>query len=368
MRRNRPYRGFTLVELLVVIAIIGILIALLLPAVQAAREAARRIECTNKVKQISLAMHTHHSTHGSFPPGIPDCTYKNWIQGGTQVGAFCKGPVWSLQILAEMEENFLAGLVTDAIEIATNAADDFEHYGEDAGLCGPVTSGPDCAYNIGTTTPPGYQCPSADLMLQPVNTYGFEPWNSKGNYAACWGNDGYLDFDPRFEVPPEIKARRGAFHIVMLSGWMTRSIQADAAKNRGSWKLGLGTGTRIADITDGSSHTLMVGEVIGYDSQEDARGTWIFPAMGSAVFSAKFGPNATQNDVIAMCEENIAADDRLKCTENRSDGQVWAATRSNHPGGCVVSLCDGSAEFFSDDVELSVWHALATKQGDEVIQ
>ena len=349
------------------IAIIAILIALLLPAVNAAREAARRIQCTNNVKQISLAMHTHHTTHGSFPPGIPDCTFRNWIQGGSQSGAFCKGPVWSLQILAEMEETFLAEVAAEAIEFAANPADDFEHFGDEK-YCNALTTGPDCPYNIGVVTPAAYACPSADIMFEPVNTYSFEPWNSKGNYAVCWGNDGYGDFDPRIGVPPEIKLQRGAFHIVMIDGWMEKSIQADADKNHGSWKLGLGTGTRVTDITDGSSHTLMVGEVIGYDSQEDARGTWIFPAMGSTVFSARFGPNSAENDVIPMCEENIPADDPRACTENRSDGQVWAATRSSHPGGCVVSLCDGSVKFFTDGVSLNIWRALATKQGGEVVE
>ncbi|HYW81232.1 MAG TPA: DUF1559 domain-containing protein, partial [Thermoguttaceae bacterium] len=128
-RRHAGRLGFTLVELLVVVAIIGILIALLLPAVQAARESARRLTCTNKLKQIGTALQTHHEAYGSFPPGVPSCTHNNWITGGQEAGAFCQGPNWACNILAEMGEQKLAQWVMDVMETEAMAAEDLEHGG-----------------------------------------------------------------------------------------------------------------------------------------------------------------------------------------------------------------------------------------------
>ena len=183
-RRGRLARqaAFTLVELLVVIAIIGVLIALLLPAVQAAREAARRAQCANQLKQIAVAMHNHHSRYGSFPPGIPSCTLRNWIQGGTQSGNYCQGPSWALNLLPEMGEEQLWQYVLDVMVYDCNASDDLEH---ETGA-------------VGTDPLHFYRCPSARRMTQPLNTYSHDLGDfgggvAKGNYAACFGANFYLD-------------------------------------------------------------------------------------------------------------------------------------------------------------------------------
>ncbi len=143
--------GFTLVELLVVIAIIGILIALLLPAVQSARESARRTQCSNNLRQIGVALQNHHSTYKSFPPGLPNAAAKLWIAGGTQVGAVCQGPNWLANLLPQIEESTLAKNVvrcmdTDGPDPGFSACDDCEH---------------DANGNVGRTTLPFMICPSA---------------------------------------------------------------------------------------------------------------------------------------------------------------------------------------------------------------
>ena len=123
-----------------------------------------------------------------------------------------------------------------------------------------------------------------ELLVMIENTYEFFPWTSKGNYAVCWGNDGYLDFDPFQPLSQEIKQKRGAFHIVMLPGWKDAPQEDLRQENLGPWKLGHGLGTKLGSLLDGSSNTLMVGEVIGFDSPEDARGARVFSRHGLCGF------------------------------------------------------------------------------------
>ena len=347
--------AFTLVELLVVIAIIGILIALLLPAVQAAREAARRAQCANNLKQIAVAMHNYHSRFGSFPPGIPSCTLRNYLQGGTQTGNYCQGPNWALSILPDMGERLVFDYVRDAMSNQCNASDDLEH---ETGA-------------VGTQLMHFYLCPSAPRMTQPLNTYGHDLGDfggglTKGNYAVCFGANYYLDRIAAGGYWENNPKTAGAFGLVMLDGWR-RVVQSEAHKSmHGAWKLGNRQGVKIREITDGTSHTLMASEVLGFDSELDARGVWALGAMGSTSFTAKYPPNFSTPDRIAMCEKTkIPRGDPLYCTEYRANGQVYASARSSHPGIVNAALCDGAIRSYADDIDPVLWQSLATRAGGE---
>lgn len=361
MKVNRG-QGFTLVELLVVIAIIGVLVAMLLPAVQAAREAARRTQCKNNLYQLSLACLQFESAHGSLPPGVPSCVDESleWVQGGTQAGAWCQGPNWALNILGFLEYRREAEIVFQGLDEMWNPADDLEHYGDDIGQP---------QWNISKSTPVEFLCPSAEIAGQGAiigtgndsQSYHHDAYTSKGNYAVCWGSDDYMSYRDQRTA--------GAFGVSKVKGWQDRWPR-DAREGhpafRGGWKAGYGDGVDISQISDGTSKTLMISEVVTYDSPLDNRGGWVLNAMGSSNFTARHRPNASganpnTMDVIPMCERNIADTDRLKCRENRSNGAVWASARSDHAGGVIAAMCDQSVRFVEDSIDLAVWQALATR-------
>jgi prepilin-type processing-associated H-X9-DG protein len=278
--------------------------------------------------------------------------------------------VWTVNILAQMEQMQMWQYANQACDHQWNLADDMEH---EAGF-------------IGRVTPDFYLCPSAEKMTIGIDTWHHDYFTTKGNYAGCWGTvlpkgekypDGTTEADGPYvnlyvNSPPDTskymtpKKWSGVFGIVMVAGWEKVVQQEQHSTIRGQFKMGLGQGTKKVEIRDGLSNTLMISEVLAYDSRVDARGGWVLNAPGSTNFMALYGPNSEVNDQIPMCETNIPESDPLHCVENKTDGNIWASARSQHLNGVNVAYADSSVKFISDTISLPVWRALGTRYGQEV--
>jgi prepilin-type N-terminal cleavage/methylation domain-containing protein len=382
MRKHR-LQGFTLVELLVVIAIIGILIALLLPAVQAAREAARRIQCTNNVKQLCLAMHTHHDANQSLPPGHTSCVAPAQAGKSAMGDAACSGPGWVALLLPQMEQTALYDNLMKCMDTQANV-----------GACAnPKSFNNNPLLTVGDTTPAGLLCPSSKVMSESERfstKWGFPAAVklAKGNYAANYGcSNCAATFDNSISVKGttaatnSCKVPAGPFGIVTLDNWQQGKTASTAV---GRWKAGLGKGKNFGDMAvDGTSNTVAVSEIIGFDNKADIRGVWLTGSMGGSAFVTRNQPNMnpfgqTDTKIQERAMDNIVACAQpartantgkdLMCKEiSAGDAKTWSTARSRHKGVVVAGLCDASVRTVSDNIDMVVWHAMGTRAGREAV-
>ncbi|MEO9931833.1 DUF1559 domain-containing protein [Rhodopirellula bahusiensis] len=352
-RRTAKRSGFTLVELLVVIAIIGVLVGLLLPAVQAAREAARRMQCQNNFKQFGIALHNHMAAFGSFPPGNVnyDENGNRFKTGGWQHGQNELGWHWLPMLFPYMEQPGVWELITRCEDSVTghtmNPCDHCEYYAE--------------FEHIGREQLGSFvACPSAPRVTNQFSdsSYGLESLAKGSNYAANWGSGDMLSW--------ESDQTSGAFgtYYVHQDTIIKDGVAGDRFQNRN----GMGS----EDFLDGMSNTMAMSEILNHDSKTDIRGTWMSPAMGATIFSAFTSPNSKEKDVLAACDETIPEDKLnpyLACLEQRDTAEIWAAARSHHTGGVNILMADSSVRFITDSVDKeNVWHPLATAKNSEVFE
>jgi prepilin-type N-terminal cleavage/methylation domain-containing protein/prepilin-type processing-associated H-X9-DG protein len=333
---NKRRQGFTLIELLVVIAIIAVLISLLLPAVQSAREAARRAQCINNMKQLGLALHNYHDTNGVFAPGriwAPNspagCGY-NFFQ--------CQDTNWFILMLPQFEQGNLA----NAFNYTTGSG------GPLIGLpVGFFANSTVMATKIAT-----FQCPSdQDLKFQITPTYvgGLlsGPIASKGNYVAAWGNTQWDQSN------------------ITVNGNAVTYLQS-AFGHMGN--IG------IARFTDGTSNSVMMAEIIQGD-QYDIRGAIWQSVPGGSHFESRMAPNKSTDtyasgafgDQLNQAMFCVNKPPTLPCTGGAGDRGSYAGARSRHPGGINALLGDGSVRFFKDSVNAQIWIAINSISGGEVI-
>ncbi len=334
MRASR--RGFTLIELLVVIAIIGVLIALLLPAVQSAREAARRAQCTNNLKQVALAAHNYHDAFTSLPPGRKGCCW------GT----------WQIFILPQLEQNaaydsFNFNGNNDPAARALGHDGNFRYFG--------VTN-----QTVANLDISAYLCPSdsGENSNPPITRTVQEFGTSKRyickyrNYVANLGNTTLSQLDiPAFNI-----VFRGAPFLDM--GSPNIDIGPEYSPGRTTRKT-----ADFGAIKDGLSNTLMFSEII-IPQGRDLRG---FTQWGDATgFQGFLTPNSNSPDVIdGFWCNNVAPNP--PCTPVTEELDKTFAARSEHPGGVVAALCDGSVKFFKESIDVFVWRALTTSNGGEIV-
>lgn len=302
MKRSSLHRGFTLIELLVVIAVIAVLISLFLPAVQKVREAANRMQCTNNLKQIGIALHSYHDRMKCLPPGYVDGNMNASTDYTSDVGP---GWGWAALLLNDLEQ----GNVYRQINWSQN--------------CGSS------AY--ATTFLKVYSCPSDALLTTfKVPANGATDLSSpvatvaQANYIGCNG------------AHPETSAHPG--------------------DNNGVFQRN--SKFRFADITDGLSNTLFVGE----RNSGHANVSWVGAVPGGGVpawqssdpFGNAEGPQAL---VLGHCSN----------VHLPNDPTVWDADifYSLHPGGCNFVMGDGSVRFISSNVNSTAYESLATRAGNE---
>jgi prepilin-type N-terminal cleavage/methylation domain-containing protein/prepilin-type processing-associated H-X9-DG protein len=352
---RKAQRGFTLIELLVVIAIIAVLIALLLPAVQSAREAARRIQCTNNLKQIGLAAHNYASANGSFPMSVTVV----WADMYGSPGYYGWGS-WSAQalLLGYMEQ-----------QPAYNAAN----------------------FNLGTWLDPGWRentttnimatnsfvCPSDGISPQiPPDGLRWSGWNN--NYFQSAGSS----------VFPGIQTPNASLDD-------TNGLFCDKPKSR-----------TFASVTDGTSNTIAFGEsLVGSNEGHVRFRTGVFPDPPNntlGLYDARTNPAAIMKDLQACMLAYNAATRLNGCnkgcrwgtgssgvsifntivppssdqypfdactffTGGGTDGGEYQNANSNHPGGANFAFADGSVRFIKSTISMPTYWALGSRAGGEVI-
>jgi prepilin-type N-terminal cleavage/methylation domain-containing protein/prepilin-type processing-associated H-X9-DG protein len=312
---ERVRKAFTLVELLVVITIIGILIALLLPAVQAAREAARRMQCGNNVKQIGLAMHAHHEAKGAFPVGH----YYYVDKWGMPENIKGTSATWITYLLAYIEQ----GNVFAMMDWNANF--------------GNATS-TNANGEVAMTPLVTLQCPSNEVV---------KPWAdvfARGNYAA---NNG---FGPMKECTPLVLP-------IQQRTYTLNGVTVTGPKVAGAFYIN--SKMSAAEIKDGLSNTAFVSEICTVPG-EDIRGVLHYPE--GPIYHHNYTPNSSAPDLIrtGSCVNVPFAPCDPSNASNYESRNILMTARSLHPGGVNLLLGDGSVRFVSDSVALVIWQALST--------
>jgi len=319
-------RGFTLIELLVVIAIIAVLIALLLSAVQQAREAARRTQCKNNLKQMGLALHNYHDTFNVFP-----FTYNPLVNGaGPPTANTSQGRSWFSMILPQIEQAPLAQMINQK-------GGDLQ----DPNYAAPTNPN----VIVAKTVIPAFLCPSDagsgnGILTGRVDAAGDSTWavNSyKGVLGSGWNYAGFQSWstsgrNSSSATPPSAASVQG---LDTTNGLFCRNHNQSQI-------------SRMRDVTDGTSNTFAVGEAL----PDLCNRTWWWGWNSSTATAG-----LPLNFYVIYTKTNAV---------NASDWNRNYGFNSRHTGGGQFMMTDGSVRFVSENMDLTLYRGLATIQGGEV--
>ncbi len=339
----RNKRGFTLVELLVVIAIIGILVALLLPAIQAAREAARRSQCMNNIRQIGIAMMNHESARKELPVGATQRYGANPTTGQP----YTQNPTmfsWVSLLMPYLEEAALHSQVNWKLPL------------DDRNTSTPADTGHHIQFQ-------SYLCPS-DTRVGITNSW----YGARGNYAGnagigmIWMNDtsptqdcAYKDMNPSYGCSP---------HPAYPPSDPRANPEAKSSSLSRFGTFMINKGRKMREFTDGTSKTVAVSEVRNIEGT-DTRGVLHFGA--GVLYMHDFVPN--YEGAIKERTRYCLDVEFAPCIQSSSDwkGEWRHFARSSHSGGINSMMVDTSTRFIAETINEDLWKALATPKGDEVL-